>query len=83
MCTCTRALVKLCIFTAVFCIIFVDRGGWAVALNRVENDFDLSNLQGGIIGAAFMIGYAGSAFVFAHFSNSMPPMQLMAWCVAL
>ncbi len=45
MCTISLALKRLIMFTAVFCIIFVDRGGWAVALNRVENDFDLSNLQ--------------------------------------
>lgn len=45
MCTIPLAMMRLIMFTAVFCIIFVDRGGWAVALNRVENDFDLSNLQ--------------------------------------
>jgi hypothetical protein len=37
--------------------------------------------QGGIIGAAFMIGYAASAFGFAHFSGTVPPFQMMAWYV--
>ena len=79
MCQITRAQAKLILFTLVFGVIFVDRGGWAVALNRIEHDYGLSNLEGGIIGAAFMIGYAASAFVFAHFASSTPPFQMMAW----
>ncbi len=68
-------------FSAVFAIIFIDRGGWASCLSRIEYDYKLTNLEGGLLGAAFMIGYMVAAIIFAYFSTSQPPFMMMAWYV--
>jgi len=74
-------------FTCCNFLNYVDRGAFAGSLGSISDDFGLSNTQGGLLGASFMMGYMVFAPLFGHLSRKQRPAALMAiglviWCLA-
>ena len=83
---CSRYVI-FAVLTTINVLTYYDRGVIAAVLLDVQNEFNLSSIQSGLLGSCFMVGFMLSSIPFAHYSNIVPPRYLLClglciWCLA-
>jgi MFS family permease len=77
----------LVVFMIINLLTYLDRGTIGVCLDTFETVFSLSNLEGGMLGGAYMLGFIVASPIFAHLVTLYKPFHVMAgglivWCLA-